>query len=124
MRRVSQRAKRVGCDAGARQPVVLRVDGPLSAGVVDALCAELQAVMRATDVDQDRCEVGVERAIEVAVEVGPTVDADARTLDALARLQLTARRLGGSIRLHTAPRAVLELIAFAGLNDVVPRVCG
>jgi ABC-type transporter Mla MlaB component len=84
----------------------------LCAGEVEILCARLQAVMRASEVTQITCEVG------------PLVDADARTLDALARLQLTARRLGGEIRLGDAPSAVLDLLEFAGLGDIVPRTCG
>jgi hypothetical protein len=79
---------------------------------VNRLCARLQAVIRAGEVTQVTCEIG------------PHVDADARTLDALARLQLTARQLGSEIRLGHAPRAVLDLLAFAGLGDVVPRTCG
>jgi hypothetical protein len=61
---------------------------------------------------------------QVTCEIGPRVDADARTLDALARLQLTARQLGGEIRLSRASSAVLELLAFAGLGDIVRPVCG
>ncbi len=109
MRRESQCERRPGCAPPAG---VLRVDSPLGDGAVDQLCARLQAVMRAGEVTQVTCDVG------------PQVDADARILDALARLQLTARQLGGEIRLGHAPRAVLDLLAFAGLGDVVPRTCG
>ena len=44
---------------------------------------------------------------------------DVHTIDALARLQLAARRLGMEIRLHHASSELLELIAFAGLCDVL-----
>jgi ABC-type transporter Mla MlaB component len=98
--------------AAGRPAVVLRVDGPLTDLAVDRLCAQLQVVMRPSDVTQVTCEIG------------PLVDADARTLDALARLQLTARQLGGEIRLSRASSAVLELLAFAGLGDIVRPVCG
>jgi ABC-type transporter Mla MlaB component len=47
------------------------------------------------------------------------VAADAVTLEALARLQLAARRRGCTVRLRGASPALLELVAFAGLEDVL-----
>ena len=44
---------------------------------------------------------------------------DAAAIDVLATLQLTARRLGLEIRLRHASSELLELIAFAGLRDVL-----
>lgn len=44
---------------------------------------------------------------------------DAEAVDVLARLQLAARRLGVEIRLRHASSELLELIAFAGLRDVL-----
>jgi ABC-type transporter Mla MlaB component len=44
---------------------------------------------------------------------------DAVTIDALARLQLTARRVGQRLELHDASDQLRELIAFAGLSDVL-----
>jgi hypothetical protein len=41
-------------------------------------------------------------------------------LDALARLQLTARRLGGRIRLRGASADITLLIDFAGVDEVLP----
>jgi hypothetical protein len=48
------------------------------------------------------------------------VDADAVTVDALARLQLAARRHGCRVRLRRASRELGELVAFMGLEDVLP----
>jgi ABC-type transporter Mla MlaB component len=48
------------------------------------------------------------------------VDPDAVTVDALARLQLAARRHGCQVRLHHASDELLELVAFMGLTDVLP----
>src|SRR5438270_1707514 len=48
------------------------------------------------------------------------VDADAVTVDALARLQLAARRHGCQVRLRRASPELLELVAFMGLRDVLP----
>jgi anti-anti-sigma regulatory factor len=47
------------------------------------------------------------------------VAADACAIDALARLQLAARRLGLELRLRHVSGELRELIAFAGLGDVL-----
>jgi hypothetical protein len=44
---------------------------------------------------------------------------DAAAVDALARLQLTARRLGYEIRLRDASVALQDLLDFVGLRDVL-----
>jgi hypothetical protein len=41
------------------------------------------------------------------------------TVDALARLLLDVRRLGGDVRLHAAPDELEELIGLAGLEEVL-----
>ncbi len=47
---------------------------------------------------------------------------DLATIDALARLQLMARRRGGSIRLCGACPELVELLSLAGLQEVIPLV--
>ena len=47
------------------------------------------------------------------------VDPDAVTVDALARLQLAARRLSCRLLLHNASPELLKLVAFMGLADVL-----
>jgi hypothetical protein len=47
------------------------------------------------------------------------VEPDAVTVDALARLQLAARRLSCRLRLRNASPELLELVAFMGLADVL-----
>ena len=44
---------------------------------------------------------------------------DAVTVDALARLQLAARRLGCQVCFRDASDELLELVAFMGLEDVL-----
>jgi hypothetical protein len=44
---------------------------------------------------------------------------DAATIDTLARLQVTARRLGLELRLRHASNELQDLLAFAGLRDVL-----
>lgn len=48
------------------------------------------------------------------------LDADAPTLDALARIQLAARRCGFEVRLRGSSPELRELIGFAGLDAVLP----
>jgi anti-anti-sigma regulatory factor len=45
--------------------------------------------------------------------------ADLRTVDALARAYVNARRLGARLRIVNASPELQELIAFAGLSDVL-----
>jgi ABC-type transporter Mla MlaB component len=48
------------------------------------------------------------------------VEPDAVTVDALARLQLAAQRHGCRVHLCNASAALLELVDFMGLTDVLP----
>ena len=45
--------------------------------------------------------------------------ADLATIDALARLQLAARRAGYELRLHRVSTELEELLAFTGLDEVL-----
>ena len=57
----------------------------------------------------------------VPVDVA-SVTVDAVTVDALARLQLEARRHGCRIVLQGATRELVELVAFMGLSEVLREV--
>ncbi|HEY5170700.1 MAG TPA: hypothetical protein VIK54_03125 [Acidimicrobiia bacterium] len=59
------------------------------------------------------------RSIVIACDVSRLVDPDGPALDALARLRLTAHRLGVTIELHNACPVLVDLIALAGLTDVL-----
>ena len=52
------------------------------------------------------------------------LDPDAATIDALARLQLGLRRSGCELRLRHASRELRELVAFAGLDEVLRLEAG
>ena len=54
----------------------------------------------------------------IVVDAG-TLTPDATTLDVLARVQLTARRISLEARLRNASGELLDLIAFAGLTDAL-----
>jgi ABC-type transporter Mla MlaB component len=56
----------------------------------------------------------------VACDVTALGDPDAGTVDALARLQLAARRSGWRIRLHHACVALQSLLLLMGLAEVLP----
>ena len=58
------------------------------------------------------------RPSTIVCDVGALVP-DVLTVDTLARLQLTARRAGHEIRLRHASGELRELLAFAGLRDVL-----
>jgi anti-anti-sigma regulatory factor len=52
-------------------------------------------------------------------DVAAIAEPDLGTVDALARLQLTVRRLGGTVRLRGASARLEELLELAGLREVL-----
>jgi anti-anti-sigma regulatory factor len=87
---------------------VLVVGGGLVPAAVPPLCDRVRTMLETDGAGLVICEVG---AIERP---------DAVALDALARMQLTARRLGGGIRLRHASPALRDLLELTGLSGVVP----
>jgi hypothetical protein len=59
-------------------------------------------------------------AIVLVLDVSELVDLDAGTIDALARLQLGARRLGFSLRLRHACDDLQGLLELTGLAEALP----
>jgi ABC-type transporter Mla MlaB component len=55
----------------------------------------------------------------IPCDVGWIARADVQVVDALARLQLAARRRGCRLRLHNAPRELDELVELMGLAGVL-----
>jgi ABC-type transporter Mla MlaB component len=88
--------------------VVFVVDGPLAPADVPGLCRRVRVLM-------DR--PGVAR---VVCDVGALVVPDGVAVDALARLQLAARRRGCRVALRHAPTELLDLLELAGLTEIVP----
>jgi hypothetical protein len=87
--------------------VELIVDGPIARSDVPGLVARLAAVL-----------AGAEAPIVICRLQGVTPTAE--SLEALARLALVAVRHGAHVRLQGASEPLLELIAFAGMHDVLP----
>jgi ABC-type transporter Mla MlaB component len=56
----------------------------------------------------------------VRCDVAAVVHPDIVLIDALARLQLTARRFGCQVRLRHACGELRDLLALMGLTEVVP----
>jgi ABC-type transporter Mla MlaB component len=84
---------------------VLVIHGQLGTGDGPGLCARLRALLNGSDAEVIVCDV---RALA----------ADAVSVEALARLQLTALRRGRRIRLHRASRELDQLLSLVGLADV------
>jgi ABC-type transporter Mla MlaB component len=91
----------------APERIAFAMSGPIARGDLPGLCKRVCALVARTGADQALCDV---------TGVWP----DAVTVDALARLQLVARRHGCQVRLCHASNELLELLAFMGLRDVVP----
>ena len=56
----------------------------------------------------------------LVVDVRTLAEPDLRTLEVLARLQLTARRLGATILLGHPCERIRELLAWSGLDELLP----
>jgi len=96
----------MGADAPHQVAFVIR--GPIARADLPGLCDRVCAVLS-------------ESAVAVAVCDVTGVGSDAVTVDALARLQLAARRHGCQIRVRHASDELLELVDFMGLTDVLPN---
>ncbi|GAB2586792.1 hypothetical protein GCM10027168_19520 [Streptomyces capparidis] len=87
--------------------VLLLGEPPTKAGI-PRLCDRLRALLATAPGGVVVCDVTALGA------------PDAVTVEALARLQLTARRAGGEIRLRGAHPALRALLDLAGLGAVLP----
>ena len=85
----------------------LAVYGPIARSDLPGLCDRVCALLGSSGADVALCDV---RGVEP----------DAVTVEALARLQLGARRHGCEVRLRNASDELLELVGFMGLRDVLP----
>ena len=92
--------------ASAPQPLAFAITGPIARSDMPGLCARVCRLL-----DDSRAAVAV-------CDVGG-VQPDAVTIEALARLQLGARRHGCTVRLRNASTELLALVDFMGLADVL-----
>lgn len=93
---------------GEPPEIVLVVDGPIDRRRIPHLCRRLRMLLREGDAELIVCDVG---------DLGRP---SAVTVDALARMQLTARRLGRRVTLRHACRELEDLLTLTGLREVIP----
>jgi|SRR5215217_7178209 len=93
--------------AGSEQALSFAIHGPIARGDLPGLCDRV-------------CRLLAEHTPTIVLCDVVSVPSDAVTVDALARLQLAAQRRGCQVRLRNASAELLALLAFLGLEDVVP----
>jgi ABC-type transporter Mla MlaB component len=91
----------------AREPIAFAIEGPIARADLPGLCERVCALLERSQAGVVYCDVH-------------SVDVDAVTVDALARLQLAARRRSCQVRLRGPSQELRELVAFMGLCDVLP----
>jgi len=94
--------------SSAPHAIAFAIRGPISRADLPGLCERVCGVL----------EQSGQTGIALCDVRG--IDPDCVTVDALARLQLAARRHGCQVRLRHASTELLELVAFMGLHDVLP----
>jgi ABC-type transporter Mla MlaB component len=94
-------------DTGRSHLVAFSIRGPITRADLPGLCARVSRALNGCGERVVRCDVS-------------GVEPDAVAIDALARLQLLARRRGCRVRLCNASAALLDLVAFMGLSNVLP----
>ncbi len=92
--------------------ILLVISGPITRADIPKLCERVRELLQGQEGELVVCDV---RAIR---------DPDAVTVDALARLQLTARQLGRRVWLQEPCIQLVELLALMGLTDAVPVAPG
>jgi ABC-type transporter Mla MlaB component len=92
---------------GAEAPltVAFAIRGPIARADLPGLCERVCGLLSGSAASVVLCDVC-------------GVDADAVTVDALARLQLAARRRGCRVCLCNASDELRELVCFMGLTEV------
>ncbi|WP_406862709.1 STAS domain-containing protein [Streptomyces sp. HUAS MG47] len=89
------------------QPLVLYVSGRIGPTDAPGLCAGLERRLAGLD------------PAEVVCDVGALGQADLAVVDALARLRLTAGRLGHTLRFRGAGQELRLLLALVGLDGAL-----
>jgi ABC-type transporter Mla MlaB component len=92
--------------APARQTIDFAIKGPIVRSDLPGLCDRVCALLSESRASVALCDVR-------------GIDPDAVTVDALARLQVAARRHACTVRLRHASAELLALVAFMGLADVL-----
>ncbi len=99
---------RASSDRCARPSAVLVIAGRVRASDAPLLAERLRGIVERTGTRIVVCDVAT------------VIEPDAGTIDALARVALAARRLDCKLRLEHPTVELADLLAFAGLQDVLP----
>jgi ABC-type transporter Mla MlaB component len=91
-----------------RSPIVFALNGPVAPEDISWMCERVRFLLESSSED------------EVICDVGAVSEPDAGTVEALARMQLTARRLGSRVILRNACGELKDLLTVSGLSDVLP----
>jgi ABC-type transporter Mla MlaB component len=94
--------------AAEPQTIAVAIHGPLSRADLPGLCERVCALLRPGGACLALCDVS-------------GIAADAVAVEALARLQLAARRQRCQLRVRHASAELLDLVSFIGLRDVLPE---
>lgn len=94
--------------AASADRISFAIAGPISREDLPGLCERVCTLFATSNAVLADCDVS-------------TVEPDAVTVEALARLQLAAHRLGCCVQLRHASADLVELVAFMGLEDVLVR---
>ncbi len=94
-------------DSSLPETITFAIGGPISRSDLAGLCERVCLLLEHSGAEVGLCDVR-------------DVTVDATTVDALARLQLAARRHGCQVRLRHASSELRELLAFMGLRDILP----
>jgi hypothetical protein len=92
--------------ASAPHVIVFPLDGRISRTDLPVLCERMSALLERTGAPVAICDVS-------------RAEADAVTVDAVARLRLTTLRLGRRPQLRGASSELAGLLAFMGLRDTL-----
>ena len=84
--------------------IVVSIGGPVAVADIPGLCERLCALLERTDVRVVVCDLG------------DLVEPGLATVDALARLVLTARQYGAEVCLRHVSSELEELLSFTGLG--------
>jgi anti-anti-sigma regulatory factor len=88
--------------------MVVEIGGRIDRADIPAMCERVRIALVESSADLVICDVGA------------LTDPDCVAVDALARLQLTARRVGCRLRFRSVSSDLQALLCFVGLSDVIP----
>jgi hypothetical protein len=100
-----------GRDAARPPPepnATIALDGPIERADIRAFCGRALRLVERAEADPVVCDLG------------RVTNPDAVTVEALARLQLEARRLGRRLVFRDACGELRDLVAFVGLDRALP----